>query len=588
MGNHVNTFEAQRIWKELGKEDLPEVELVDEAPEILANRELELLSDLSKKYNRRLISLLYELFYICRKARGSYKEIKEFAIGLVQQTKSNKKNIDIDPDEIDETYIEYAKTYIEQLPIIVPNLEQRVLGLAKSLQDVENNEVEEESSSEQDDEQIDLISRYLGELILVAQYDIKKAHRCVQTSSITQKLRNVRKAVIQKISTSRVDLEKKCQPFFMTQIQKPDEAKFHQMSLEMAKLLLLDTGSVNFGIVEDLKEHFIPEEFKHLDAVDKLKKVLDCIGYDSQLWAIIYDVQPPKSTDSPSNELIRACLGMDPSEPITKRHAQIVLLSALLGHPRQTNTGTCFATCVLIDYFQKNLTSLANDFSDLIRDGGIQRIIFRENRNVPFQTRTCNDSLDTEIKIDSEGHLLKTKIYKQTKEQCQKQVQPRNSTKLHKSPGIIAACQALSVPNFESAVNQAIALIGKRDFLVDELITALAKIVYQQQESRRYTFRSMNKHSLEELKQKAMYAFGAQTNHPLFIAWEQSMSTSVDWLGSQYTFPHWIYESMFDSLKLPSRAKRPSGGCKTHVSKTFRRDASPHDHTDALSIQPFL
>lgn len=453
--------------------------------EILSDKDYEKILSVANKRSSRVASQLFELFYLCEFQEDcnpkQTQKIKEFSVAL-------------------------ANT----LP--------------------EDDDWEMESQ----------VIRTLGNLILVAQYDLKLAAGALQHPSKDQCIESILRLSSSVMDKALTRIQNHVQKHKATALQNCEEAHFHKMSVVMAELLVLDTGGFNFGLLDDLQTHLIPDQFRETVAVKNLLYVLDHLREDPSFMGALARIQKPSDPNLPSNEIIRACLELSPKVNITNKHARIVALSGLLGHLRQQNAGTSFATAWLIKTLYQNLDLCMEDFADVLQNGCLTRELASEKRSFPFQARTSKDALDTMVRINEYGKIIATRYYHITMEQANKQPQLRYSGYLHEAPGIQAACRALGIQNVEETVLEAIQATRKMEFVINELIVELAKIAYQRKTQ--YVLRSATNTSLSDLVNQAQYAFGAQTNHPLHRAWEASIASMVNYFGSQCAMPTKTFE----------------------------------------------
>lgn len=507
-------------------------------------------------------SQVYELARICRSAsrkdKAAAKTLMEHAYQLVKTIPGLEA-----PDKAGQDYLDFTNQIAMNLPIELSK--EQILLIASALQAkvsaATGKGTLEEASAHFDAEELDLedveeafteeentARRALGNLIFVAQYDLNLAAELVKGQTLEESAKRISEASRAFMNVSIEEVEKHTVLHEGTCVQNVERAHFHKMAVEMAKCLILPTGGINFGLVHDLEDAFVPDRLRDSLAVENMRTVLEALESNPEYWELIASAKVPISSDSPSNDLIRACLEMDPDEVITKWHVQVVIVSALLDHFRQMKAGTCFTTGLLISMIYQDMDRAIKDYVDLIEEGFLRRMNFHESRVYPFQARTTKEALDTLLTVSPTGRILASEEYEKTKEQLASMPKPDRGAYVYMSPGIQAACRALSLKNCRASVLAAIQDLGKKEITVDQLLAALAKVAYAGQSKVPHITRSHKSDSLDDLLNKAQYAFGAQTNHPLHRAWEHSCATMVYYFGIQYCWPHWSFQSLEKTL----------------------------------------
>lgn len=401
------------------------------------------------------------------------------------------------------------------------------------------------------------VSQILGELLLVVDTDISLAIDALSEKSIEKGLRQIASGAKQIIK----DANKRVQEHFTNHhhfaIQGADEALIKKMSIEMASLMLLSTGSINVGIRELVCELLIPEKIANYEGVLDIQNILQNICDDEEIKKSISCVKPPESHENPSDLAIRVSLGIPFSEKITGRDAQIFLLSALLSHVRQAMAGTCFTTCFLIKSWYENLDFVVADLVQCIENGYVTRLTSSQQKTFPFQPRVTPEYLDTLIKADKEGRICSTQRYEIRETAFANWPKVALHSYLYNAPGIKSVCLAMNIANPKAAVLSAIGNLPK-EFSVKQLIVELANIAYSNQERRMYVLRSQsyyNEFTKKQLIDQGLYAFGSQTNDLLLRAYEQIGTVMVNYFSEEGHMPTWIYWTMNEILKVKAHGQ---------------------------------
>lgn len=543
--------------KHLGANSEPVGDVENEG-EIEANEEESEIGEIAQiaehrsEYVASQVATIYELcegqsnFHAAAAAK-----IQRFAIALASRLpqKEVKPRTPVDETiELDPSFLELAKKMAKALPFEIDDI--AITKLAKDLQaraDSANTEAEgaEEVEPKKFDvsEQEKHICRILGNLMLIAQDNIVLASKLVSSRNIEESEVKILAESSKALLAAKERIDSHLAAHQATVLQNTDLAHFQKLTLEVAKLLMLKPGFLNVGIVDDLLNTLIPEKFKGTLIVQNMTYILNQLKNDPLLWLLLSEVEPPESPQLPSNELIRVTLGLGPKEPITKLHAQITILSAVIRPIRQAKSGTCFATSWLIKTTYTDLKSCIEDYSEAIRHGETRRQIHHEFRTFTFQTRTTKEALDTILEAEADGSITRVTRYEGTAAQRDKDPRSAFGAKLYDAPGIRQACQALDVPPVDAIIH-ALSVFKGTPFTIEQLLTELAKHAEAKQNAVPYRLRSASQNTLQELIDKALYAFAAQANHPLHRAWEQLTASMVSYFGSQYSFPHWTHETL--------------------------------------------
>lgn len=385
----------------------------------------------------------------------------------------------------------------------------------------------------------------LGRLLLVARFE-RSSLDTISRLDWKEKLAFLNKASFQIIVNARQKLANHTLLHKRVKLQRCDKSKFHKMSLLMADLLVHETGFLNFGLLEDLKKDFVPEEIKPLDASENLNLVLEEIKINPTLWDIFSKINSPQSKDNPSDFLIRACFDKGPNDPITRREAQVVVLSAILGHFSQESS-TCFVTAWIIKALYNYLPLVVKDLGETIEKGYISRVVEEENRKFPFQLKPANHHLDTLIHVDSQSRIISVKKYKR---QITKIVSASENIYLYESPGIQAVCQAMGIIDIVEAVKFTLLHLPDK-FLIKSFIEELGAYALSLQGGNSYQLRSKADPSLKSLLiEQGKYAFVSQEYHPLHGTYEQILASMIDHFGSKLVMASWIFNRIEKSLKL--------------------------------------
>jgi len=307
-------------------------------------------------------------------------------------------------------------------------------------------------------------------------------------------------------------------------LQSAQTAWLRRCTMEMSKLLLMGIGSVNVEIMEEVADHLLAD-FKESVVYRNIKYILKQLAQEPELCRLISAVMPPASADNPANEMIRACLGISTKAPISKKDAQIVLLSAILHPIRQVKGPTCTVTSLLIKIYNTDLKSCIIDYSELIRSGALKRLVDSEFKSFSFQACTSYNFENKNLVVSADGKILK----------LNSQPLPIYSAPyLQDAPGLLQACRALQIENAKEAILHILGQL-KQPFTIFDFMKGLATHAYEGQ--KKVTDRFQSHLEIADLIDKALYSYEAQTCHQLHRAWEQSVANMNNYYSSQQSFP---------------------------------------------------
>jgi len=548
---------ADELMLEMGDEARAELEFEEDrevsskVEEILSDADYEEIKTIEEDRSSLVGSQVFEIYHIAESQRGAHpraaNQIKKFALELAKSLPEKTVEVIDESVELDDSYLGMAKQMSGQLGFELPDEEIRKLAyrlqMSKADQEDEDGKMEDVDDEEEQTPE-EQVKRTLGNLIFIAERDIVRAAGCLPDdgeSDVEDRILEASHDIMQEAVGSIRLHEREHE---RTALQDIDQAVFSRMTVEIAKLLMLDSGGFNFGIIDDVAENLVPEHLEETEAAMNMMIVLAKMSQDSRLWVMLSRGEKPESEDLPSNELIRAILGLRPSDEITDKHVQVVMLSAVMDHIRQAKAGTCFATSWMIQIMFDHLDLALMDFADVIRQGSMKRVLFSESREFPFFAHMPRGSLDTLVTVDQHGKMLAVREYEVNADQESTKQQPHHSAYLSEAPGMIAACRALGMDDVQEVITEALQNMGKTQFYVREFLTEIAKVSYQRRNAIRYDLRDLDKRPLDHLERKAQYAFNAQAENPMHRAWEQIMTSLVDYFNSQYMWPHWTFDAL--------------------------------------------
>lgn len=546
--------ERNEFFQELiedGVLELPEaedVEMEDADDTRLTRKQANQIIEIATKKSLKLSQQVNEFFQLFsslgRKHKATRDTILNFVFSYINQM----------PDKVaDNKYLEAAKEHSQLLfeennELSEEEKDQLILGIANQLQAVAEalgaSDEDDLAQKEEELQQEVCLSRQLGSLLFVAERDAEYAASCLNPEDFENSFERILDAVEEVLEESVENIEAHAGLHKSTGIQNHEEAQYHKMTVEMADMLLLKSGSLNTGMIPYVRHYLVPEKFQSTRAAENMSSILEQLELAPEMAELINKVKPPATPELASNETIRVCLGLSPSEEITERHAKIVVLSAVLGHLRQARAGTCFTTAWLIQRMSTRLGFAIHELTECIGEGSLSSRTFGEVRKSPFKPRTTSEDLSTQLSVRANGHLASVLPYG-----SDRRVRPSRDAYLWNAPGIKQACVALGFEDPKEVILSVLKPYGNSQFTVNDLLVKLATIAQERFHSPRYHLRSGVSLSVEELTHKAQYAFGSQGNHPLHRAWEQSVASMPNYFASRHLMPSWVFETVEDCLQ---------------------------------------
>lgn len=354
-------------------------------------------------------------------------------------------------------------------------------------------------------------------------------------------------ALTVQISKASNALKEKRNQLDLTMVQGVQAGSWQAMCVEIAKLLVLPTGAINFGILDDVYEGLLPDDYEGTMADLQLKYMVATLGESPDLWVPFYAMEAPKHR-SPAAEVIRQTLGLGPDVQLTAHHARLTGLSAYFFNLRQNRAGTCFATSYMIQLMHQRPQMVLLEWVELLKKGAVEHILHGDRREIAYTSRPTHDGMLNVLTVDRFGQLKHVSKYRKSKERKLGRPQPALGTHIWEAPGIIAACRRLGLTP-RDCCQLAIGRIGQPTFTVERFLQELGSIRYEQDLGRTYT-RSQERFTRKGWFERAQYAFAAQTRHPLITAWESVMAQMMYHMNSQVGFPAWIVLTTKDSFEL--------------------------------------
>lgn len=259
----------------------------------------------------------------------------------------------------------------------------------------------------------------------------------------------------------------------------------HQIPQELANCLLTSNGQLNFGLVSDLQEAFLPKN--PLEWLQNLSRTLDQM--DASWQEIINTIQLPKDPCCVSNDLIRAELQLPLSMPLTDLHAKQVALSAVLCQLNQGPVGDCFAVAWEIRKHNVFPLRALKDYAQLLREGFLLRPVGHEEESFFYVPTLADEALTQEISLDPQA-------------------------KFWQWPTIIAACRHMGIDDPEQEAQAILRLLHAKT-TPEKIIQAYAEVRGKDAARGNYGFSAINHRLLRATETAFAGMAEARTSDPV-------------------------------------------------------------------------
>lgn len=345
----------------------------------------------------------------------------------------------------------------------------------------------------------------LGQLIYLMDHDLNEVAKIFKLSP-QDAIENLQTLFDDHFKRILVDLQTHYRAYQSAQLQSAELALYNRIPLEIAKALLTSKGTVNTGLINVFYQQFITSPYP-LNHQLNLAYGLNTLKHSFDLRKEMESIQAPQSPVMPSNDVIRAILNLSPDESITDVHAKQVILSALLSHLRQDETGSCFATSLAIELLASHLHVCLKDLQQLLFESKLTRTLKGVKRDIPFIKSISDPDLTKSFIINKQGYLMTN-----NKEQ----------TLLWDIPSLQTAASAIGIKNLKEALTVSLlqSISASQSIDCQTVLKALCEYVATQDASK--------KNKLGSLFAQACFAFSSQTHPALLKVWENAIANMAE------------------------------------------------------------
>jgi hypothetical protein len=348
----------------------------------------------------------------------------------------------------------------------------------------------------------------LGRLIYLTNQNLSAVAKCIQTETPQNALIEIQNEFSVAIQNLSYQLQNYYAIHYETQLQSPELAFHTKIPSFIAEALLTDTGTINLGIIDLLAEKFLISD-PPINHQVNLAYGLHLLQYSPQLRNEFEKIRRPSSPNMPSNDVIRAVLGLSPEIEITDLHAKQTILTALLSHIRQGEAGSCFATSLANEILSAHLAFCLKDLTQIIQESKLTRTIKGVCKDIPFIKSIPDEDLTKKISIDRKGYVI---------------THHKTQGPLWEAPGIQAACSSLAIKDVRKAVQALTHSFPFADKSYEIEIKEFIKMLCEY----KTTLEPDKKAVIGTLYSQACFAFSAQTAQPLLKVWENAIANMAE------------------------------------------------------------
>lgn len=352
----------------------------------------------------------------------------------------------------------------------------------------------------------------LGQLIYLINQDPNYGIQAIETPHYQLAVENIKDAFNDKIQDICERLQSHYLLHLQAPLQNPEIALHTRIPFEVAKALLTDIGTINFGIIDTLSDIFLSTDSKPINHEINLAHALALLHRSPRLRAEFEKINSPASPTTPSNSVIRIALGLPPEYPINSFECRLTALIAILSHLRQGEDRSCFAVSLAIEILSSHLGFCFKDLRQVLEDGKLTRCVKGVEKDIPFIKKINDENLHKSIDISRKGNLV---------------INLENKAPLWEAPGILAACHSIGIIDAKEAI---LDTLSQFTFNKDGLFKVEIKILLQKicEQVLINKYKDSEKPSLDHLYTQASFAFSSQTSQALLKVWENAIANMAE------------------------------------------------------------
>lgn len=377
------------------------------------------------------------------------------------------------------------------------------------------------SNAAREDFLIDITKQQLAQVIFLADRNLGNTALLIDLNDIPQSLTNIQKEFEAKILNCTSSIKNHKSRHEKVPIQDSALAVSVLKPLAIANVLMSSGGLLNLGLIDSVKKYFFDYSNDLIQCERELLQTLDDIEHSTSLQRQIEGISKPHRQLISSNDLIRITLRLPPHATPTDAQARMVVLAAILSDMRQGDVGSCFGTAVAIMMMGSLKGKVISDAEQLITQGRIVRKNGSDQSDFIPVLDIGDSALQSPVSINKDG-LVRIE---------------KGNGYLWESPGIIAACKQLNIPEdkIPSVIKSTINLHYTIEKINPKKTTeispqGLIKLLVDGIS----TGRGFDNQQKAELNNLASFAFSAETNTPLLRAWESCIAAMAESKTNNY------------------------------------------------------
>lgn len=352
----------------------------------------------------------------------------------------------------------------------------------------------------------------LGKIMFLINIDPQKLIKVLDSSNLSKSYEAINRLVDNELDMTAKRISE-CEYWHQVyDVQDCKQASFTRLVLEIASILIVQTGALNIGMIKAIRDKMFPAAKEKTAAEDHILFVLKTFEESRSIRTTLSYVEAPSSPKAPANHMIRITLDLTYPKVITDVDAKKTALIGLLAHLRQGPVNSCFATFIAIEVLSTNLEKCLVDFKEMLRNGCMTRKVNGHSIEFPFLMNVSGQSHEKTIIINKDGTLAHN----------------LNKAPIWKMPGIIAACNAIGISKIELVASETLHTLFPSDSKIGRVTISL-KMFLQALIEKAIKIDLINKQEgFYALFQRAQLAVEGQTHNILQRTWENAIANTSE------------------------------------------------------------
>lgn len=339
------------------------------------------------------------------------------------------------------------------------------------------------------------LSIILGKILFLYEHKPNVLFEAIEKASSEESLTSIDNAFRNAIKKVHKQVDSLYKSQMQTGLQNAEVVRQIAFPTEIAHLIVLSTGAVNFTIIPEIIDEFIENSKEVNNFSAGLKTGLQLLWNSASLREKIASIRLNSPPSASALTVIRAALHIPFEQPVSDTDAKICAVSALLTHLRQSKSGSCFATFIAIELQSIAPLQCIDDFLHLLQKGFLERNVDETKRTFPYLLSQSCEDLFKNITLNSSGHIRDAK---------------NGDVCIWEDPGIKLVCTQLQIKDpqtfFLNWLQAQTIPPNGLTITIDRLLTELCLLNQQA--------------PIEEVR----FIYSSMTSHPLLRAWENSLA----------------------------------------------------------------